>query len=256
MIHKTWVDIHCHLDMLENPEDAVLKAKECGVEKIITISTTPENQAKVLEISNKYFPNVFCTFGIHPHDAKDFNKEVKKYILENAHVKNCVAVGEIGLDYYYNHSKPSIQRKVFFEQLEIVQELSLPVQIHTRDAEKDTIDILKKFKPKGVIHCFTGTQWLADEALAMGMNISFSGIVTFKNAKQLADVAKNTPIDRMHIETDAPFLAPIPMRGKQNTPAYVVHVGEFLAELKQTSLENFKQQMYKNAVSIFSKLEK
>ncbi len=250
----SWIDIHCHLDMLEDPQQAILEAKECGVTHMITISTTPATQKKVLEFSKKYFPNVFCTFGIHPHDAKDFDIEVKKYILENAHVKNCVAIGEIGLDYYYNYSEQSVQKQVFLEQLEMAQELDLPVQIHTRDAEKDTIDILKKIKPKGVIHCFTGTQWLADEALSLGMNISFSGIVTFKNAKQLVDVAKNTPIDRMHIETDAPFLAPVPVRGKKNTPAYVGHVGKFLADLKGIEAEEFKQQMYKNALAVFTKL--
>lgn len=254
MTHKTWIDIHCHLDMLEDPKEAVSKAKKCGVEKIITISTNPASQKKVLDFAGS-FPNVFCTLGIHPHDAKDFNIEVKKYILKNAHIKKCVAIGEIGLDYYYNHSEPSVQQKVFFEQLEMAQELNLPVQIHTRDAEKDTIDILKKFKPKGVIHCFTGTQWLADEALSLGMNISFSGIVTFKKANEIQAVAKNTPIDRMHIETDAPFLAPVPMRGKKNVPANIPYIGGFLSTLKGIDTEELKKILWKNSISTFPKTQ-
>lgn len=251
-----WIDIHCHLDMIENHKDAVRTAKESDVTQMITISTTPCTLKTVQSLSKKYTPNVLYTLGIHPHDAKDFDLTSKHYILENAPSTCCVAIGEIGLDYYYEYSDRSVQKQVFEDQLKIASELNLPVQIHTRDAERDTIEILKKFKGKirGVIHCFTGTKWLADEAMALGMNISFSGIVTFKNAKNLVDVAKSVPLDRMHIETDSPFLAPAPMRGKKNTPSFLIHVGQFLAKIKEVDLENFKQQMYKNAFDIFPKL--
>ncbi len=251
-----WVDIHCHLDMIENHKDAVNKAKELGVEQMITISTTPDTLKTVQSLSKQYAPNVFYTLGIHPHDAKDFDLASKNYILENANNTCCVAIGEIGLDYYYEYSDRIIQRQVFEDQLNIASDMNLPIQIHTRDAEKDTIDILKKFdgKIKGVIHCFTGTKWLAEEAMALGMNISFSGIVTFKNANNLVDIAKSVPLDRIHIETDAPFLAPVPVRGKKNSPAFLIHVGEFLAKIKEINVEKFKQQLYKNAFDTFPKL--
>ena len=164
-----WVDIHCHLDMLKDPELSIKRALQNDVTKMITISTTLATGKKALEFSKKYPSNVYCTLGVHPHDASTFDIEVKKFILENA--KNAVAIGEIGLDYYYEYSDRITQKQVFNEQLEIATELGLPVQIHTRDAEKDTIEILKKHKPKGVIHCFTGTKLLAEECLSLGMNI-------------------------------------------------------------------------------------
>jgi TatD DNase family protein len=168
-----------------------------------------------------------------------------------------VAIGEIGLDYYYNQSPKEEQIDAFRAQLGIAERTGLPVEIHTRDAEEDTIRVLNEFKGrvKGIIHCFTGTRWLAEQALDLGFNISISGVVTFKNADDLRATVKMLPLDRIHVETDAPFLAPIPMRGRKNTPAYVVHTAKFVAELKGVTLEELCEQTRKNALAMFPKIQ-
>lgn len=257
MANLFWTDMHAHLDKLEEgPEKAIEMALAQNVKRIITIATDPNDLKTVLEYSDKYSPHVYCTLGIHPHEGVTYTPEVKAFIKANAHHPRVVAVGEIGLDYYYLQSPKKEQLFAFREQLELACELGLPVEIHTRDAEVDTVQILKEFKGKvtGLIHCFTGTQWLADEALALGLNISISGIVTFKNAGDLRRVVESIPLDRLHVETDAPFLAPVPMRGKTNTPSYVVHTADFVANLKKISVADLCLQTNKNAEKIFPKL--
>lgn len=251
-----WIDTHTHFGMLEgNPEEALTLAKSQGVYRFINIGTTPEDHGPVLEFAQKHYPTVFCTLGIHPHDAKLYTEVVEKSIRANAPSKEVIAIGEIGLDYYYMNSSIEEQKFAFEKQLQIAADLKLPVEIHTRDAEKDTIEILKKFKGsvKGLLHCFTGTQWLADEALNLDFNISISGVVTFKKAAELQQVVKSLPIDRIHVETDAPFLAPIPHRGKKNTPAYVIHTAEFVAGLKGISIEKLSNQILENTKKLFPK---
>lgn len=253
-----WIDIHAHLNFLEiTPEQALKEAQEKGVQKIITIGTEPEDLPVVLDLANKFSPDVYCTLGIHPHEGKVFNQDVEKYLRENLNNERVVAVGEIGLDYYYESSPREEQLKAFRAQMELAEEFNLPVEIHTRDAEEDTIAILKEFdgRVRGLIHCFTGTQNLATHALDYGFNISFSGIVTFKNAQDLRDVAANTPLDRMHVETDAPFLAPVPMRGKKNQPDYMLWTAQRVAEIKAVELELFCQQMKQNALKMFPKIQ-
>lgn len=256
--HTPWIDVHCHLDRLEGGSDFALKlAQENGVQKIITIGTEPEDLATVIALAEKHYPSVFCTLGIHPHEGVKYSDEVGKFILQNAHRKEVVAIGEIGLDYYYNQSPKEEQIYAFREQLKIAQHLQLPVEIHTRDAEEDTIRILKEFEGQvtGLIHCFTGTAWLAEEALKLGFNISISGVVTFKNAQSLRDIVQNIiPLDRLHVETDAPFLAPVPMRGKSNTSAYVVHTAKVVAELKNVSQHELAEITHQNAKKLFKKL--
>jgi TatD DNase family protein len=250
-------DIHCHLDMLEEgPQAAIDLAKASGVEKLITIGTDPSDHNFVLEISEKHYPFVYCTLGVHPHQGSVWTPEIGQFIKKHHHKKTVVAVGEIGLDYYYNQSPKDQQQKAFSDQLDLAAELGLPVEIHTRDAEQDTVDILENYRGKvtGVIHCFTGTQWLAQKCLDLGFNISFSGIVTFKNAEDLRQTCQYVPLDRMHVETDAPFLAPVPMRGKKNTPAYVVHTAAFVSQLKKVSVSELELQTQKNAHQIFPKL--
>lgn len=253
-----WIDMHCHLDRLEGGPDVALKlAHENGVEKIITIGTDPADLPVVLELAEKYAPDVFCTLGIHPHDGIKYTDEVGKFILENGPRPQVVAVGEIGLDYYYDQSPRAEQITAFEKQLAIAKELNLPVEIHTRDAEEDTVNILKKYKGDvtGLIHCFTGTEWLAKEALDLGFNISISGVITFRNAQSLRDIVKNIiPLDRIHVETDAPFLSPVPMRGKTNTAAYVVHTAKAVADLKSVSLEKLSEQTKLNAKNLLKKL--
>lgn len=253
-----WIDIHAHLNMLEEGVDAAIaNAQSVGVKKIITIGTEPGDHPLVLDIARKFYPDVYCTLGVHPHDGKAYTEDAGRFIEAHAADREVVAVGEIGLDYYYNQSPVEDQKHAFRAQLEIAKRTGLPVEIHTRDAEEDTIAILKEFKGevRGVIHCFTGTQWLAEQALDVGFNISISGVVTFKNADSLRATVKMLPLDRIHVETDAPFLAPIPMRGKKNTPAYVLHTAEYVANLKGVSLEALCEQTRKNALDMFPKVQ-
>ncbi|MFN8944406.1 MAG: TatD family hydrolase, partial [Pseudobdellovibrionaceae bacterium] len=210
----------------------------------------------VLEIAKKRYPQVFCTLGVHPHEAKVLTDEVLNWIETHATEKEVIAVGEIGLDYYYTHSEKNIQIEAFEKQLSLAKKLKMPVEIHTRDAEADTVEILKKFKGdvKGIIHCFTGSEWLAFQCLDLGFNISISGVVTFKNADSLRQSVKKLPLDRIHVETDAPFLAPIPQRGKSNTPAFVVHTAQAVADLQGIPLIDLQRVTNSNAEKLFSKL--
>lgn len=253
-----WTDIHCHLDKLEGgPEQAISMALEHGISRIITIGTEPADLSIVIGLAEKFAPHVYCTIGIHPHDGTKYSEEVGKFILEKATLPMVVAVGEIGLDYYYEQSPKIEQQEAFDQQLNIAKQLGLPVEIHTREAESDTIQILKKYKGDvtGVIHCFTGTDWLAQQALDLGFNISISGVVTFKNADSLRSTVKNIiPLDRLHIETDAPFLAPVPMRGKQNTSAYMVHTAQVVADLKKISIAELSHVTQRNAEKMFKKI--
>ena len=253
-----WVDVHCHLDRLEGGPAVALKlAQDAGVKRLITIGTEPEDLPIVLGLAEKFPGSVYCTLGIHPHEGIKYTDEVGEFLRKNASHPSVVAIGEIGLDYYYDQSPRDEQQHAFRQQLQIAKDCQLPVEIHTRDAEEDTIKILKEFQGDvvGIIHCFTGTSWLAQQSLDLGFNISISGVVTFKNAGDLRDTVKNiVPIDRLHVETDAPFLAPVPMRGKSNTSAYMVHTAQVVADLKNVSLETLCQQTKLNAKKMFKKL--
>lgn len=251
-----WIDTHTHFEMIEETAEKALDlARQQGVQKFINIGTSIEDNKNVLDFSKKFYPTVFCALGIHPHDAKTYSDSTDQFLRTHALNKEVIAIGEIGLDYYYMNSEKDQQRLAFEKQLQIAQDLNLPVEIHTRDAEKETLEILKKYegKVKGLLHCFTGTQWLADEALKIGFNISISGIVTFKNAKDLQEIVKKIPLNRLHIETDAPFLTPIPHRGKKNTPAYVSHVGEFVANLRGLTPGELQNQLLLNTKTLFKK---
>lgn len=253
-----WVDIHTHLNFLDvSGQEAVDEALAQGIQKFITIGTETKDLPIVQKLAEDLSPQVFCTLGIHPHEGIQFDDEVDTYLRENLLGERAVAVGEIGLDYYYDNSPREKQIEAFKRQMQIAADLKLPVEIHTRDAEEDTIEILEEYKGRvqGVIHCFTGTQKLATAALDYGYNISFSGIVTFKSAQELREVAIKTPIDRMHVETDAPFLAPVPVRGKKNRPLNMLWTAQLVAELKKTEIPAFCSQMKKNAQVMFPKLQ-
>lgn len=253
-----WIDLHTHLDKLEEgPDEALRKAREAGVRKLVTIGTEPQDLPVVLEFSRKYAPDVYCTLGIHPHEGAVYTEEIGRFIETHAVEPGVIAVGEIGLDYYYQQSPQAEQRAAFRAQLDIAARLKMPIEIHTRDAEPDTVEILGEYRGRvnGIVHCFTGTQWLAEKALDLGYNISISGIVTFKNAEELRNVVRYVPLDRLHVETDAPFLAPVPMRGKQNTPAYVVHTAKFVAGLKNVSEEQLAEATRDNALKMFPKIQ-
>ncbi len=255
---NSWIDIHCHLDMLEQgPEEIIRLALERNVGHMVSIGTEPADYQKILQWSQEFPNRVSCTIGVHPHHGQivtqDILDSVKTLSEKNPEV---IAVGEIGLDYFYKNSAVEEQKKAFIEQLEIAAELSLPVEIHTRDAEEDTVEILKQFKGrvKGVIHCFTSSQWLAHQCLDLGYNISLSGVVTFKNADDLRKTAKSLPLDRIHVETDAPFLAPIPHRGKKNMPAFVVDTGIFVARELGMTPDELMQQTTTNTIKMFPRI--
>lgn len=252
-----WTDIHAHLNMLNiSVSEALKKAQAHHIRRVITIGTEPEDLPVVLELAKKHQPQVFCTLGIHPHEAKKFDRSVADYLRQNLNHPRVVAVGEIGLDYYYEHSERGLQKQAFRRQMEIAEEFDLPVQIHTRDADDDTIPVLEDFKGRvrGIIHCFTGTERLARAALDAGFNLSFSGVLTFKNAQNLRDIASWAPLDRIHVETDSPFLAPVPLRGQKNHPAFMIWTAECLRSLKKLSVEELCRQMKVNSEQMFPRL--
>lgn len=252
-----WIDVHTHLNFLEiEPEEAIRQALDKSVNRIITIGTEPKDLPVVLGLADTWAPHVFCTLGIHPHEGKLYTDEVENYLRTHLSKPRVVAVGEIGLDYYYNNSSREEQLNAFRRQMQLAEEFQMPVEIHTRDADDDTIQVLQEFqgRVRGIIHCFTGTQRLADAALDCGYNISFSGVVTFKKAEELREICKKVPVDRMHVETDAPFLAPAPLRGQKNQPDFVLWTAKMVAEIKNIPLYDFCVQMRENANKMFPKL--
>lgn len=256
MIYKI-IETHCHLDYLkDHPLEEILEvAKSQGVEKFLTIAVEPDNFDTVYELSQKY-PEVYFTQGIHPHDAKLFSEEAFAKIEQRAPEEKMLAVGEIGLDYHYDNSPRDIQKQVFKKQLEIAIKLTKPVVIHSRDADEDTISILKHYAPlmkrKGVIHSFTSGENLARTAMDLGFYLGFNGIITFKNAGNVRDIVTLAPIEKILVETDSPFLAPIPFRGRENSPKNIPHIIEKIAEIKGLDPEQVANITFKNAMDCFS----
>jgi len=251
------LESHCHLDYLkdEGIDEVLDRAGQVGVERTITIATEPDNLQTVLDIANQR-PQVFCTQGIHPHEAKLVSESVLKTIKHNAQTQDKVlAVGEIGLDYYYQHSERDVQLKAFEQQLQIACDLDLPVVIHTREADDDTQGVLKQFSShlakKGVIHSFTSSLALAEFCLQEGFALGFNGIISFNRADNVREVLAATPLDRILMETDAPYLTPVPYRGKQNEPQYLPFIAEKIAEVKGVEVEALLPQIYQNTVAVF-----
>lgn len=244
--------------MLKSDPDAALNSAAAqGVTRVITIGTEPKDHPLVLEWAARRFPQVACTLGVHPHEATLWSPEVRDFIRANRQAKGLVAVGEIGLDYYYNNSPQDVQIAAFREQMLLAEELGLPVQIHTRDADADTAKVLEEFRGRvrGLLHCFTSSAELARVALNCGFDLSFSGVVTFKNAQALRDVVRDVPLERLHVETDAPFLAPVPKRGQGNVPEFVLHTARTVAEIKGISLAELSGQTVANASRLFTRLD-
>ncbi|HLF59182.1 MAG TPA: TatD family hydrolase, partial [Alphaproteobacteria bacterium] len=233
------VDSHCHLDFPDfaaERDDVVARARDAGVGTMLSISTKLSTFDGVRAVAESY-PDVYCTVGVHPHEAdREEGAKDSALLVALARHPKVVGLGETGLDYYYAHSSRENQRAAFAAHLEAARETGLPVIVHSRDAESDTMEILREAAGKGgvtgLLHCFTGTRALADFALSIGFYVSFSGIITFKNAEDLRETAKSVPMDRLLVETDAPYLAPIPNRGKRNEPAFVVYTAALLARLK------------------------
>jgi len=253
------IETHCHLDYLDNEElpNQLRKARDVGVKKFVTIAVSEENLTSAIELAN-YYDDVWATQGIHPHSAADYTDGTEKKILTNLQCNKVVAIGEIGLDYYYDHSEREIQKTVFEKQLKLASEADLPVVIHTREADDDTIEILRKYslalKKKGVIHSFTSTMKLAEFCLSEGFKLGFNGIVTFKSAENVLEVVERTPLDQMVLETDSPYLTPVPYRGKQNAPYYLPFIAKKIAEIKNIDIEILLQNTYQNSIDLFAGL--
>jgi len=251
----TVADSHCHIDMPQFDSDraeVVARAREAGVAAMLVVGGVDEEQGhrRGLRVADEF--GLAASAGVHPHEAKLWSADIEDELRGFAREKRVVAIGEIGLDFHYDHSPRDVQRDVFRRQIRLAREASLPVIVHTREADDETAAILEEEKAGecgGVIHCFTGGEDLARRALALGFFISFSGIVAFPRAEVIQQVARSVPRERLLVETDSPFLAPPPHRGKRNEPAFVVDVarkvaslrGEAVADVGRIALENFRR---------------
>ncbi len=257
------VDSHCHLDYLQRDgrdlNEVVAAAARAGVGTLVTICTKVTEFDTILGIAEAH-ENVWCSVGIHPHEAESEPEVTAERLIELAAHPKVVGIGETGLDYFYEHSPRDAQQKSFRAHITASRETGLPLIVHTRDADEDTIAILEDEMGKGaypgVIHCFSSSQWLAERSVEMGMAISISGILTFKKAEELRDAVAGVPVENLLVETDAPYLAPVPKRGKQNEPAFVVHTAERLAELKGLSGAELARATTDNFFRLFSKTER
>lgn len=250
------IDSHCHLDYFDDAEAVVARAREAGVTAMVTIGTKLREFDKVRAIAAT-FPDVVCTVGVHPHEAGEEGAEATTArLVELAEDPNVVGIGETGLDYFYEHSTRDDQISAFRAHIAAAQQTGLPLIVHTRDADADTSQILAECYAEtpftGVIHCFSSGRQLAESALEIGFMISISGIVTFKKAEELRAVVRDVvPLERMLVETDAPYLAPVPHRGKRNEPAFVRHTAAAVAELKSTDIQEVMQKTSVNCATLF-----
>lgn len=254
------IDSHTHVDatQFDADRDAVIqRARDAGVRRIVAVGQwqNPGDFGGAFELAEKH-PELFCaTIGVHPHECARVPPEDWVRLEELAARSETVAVGETGLDYFYDHSPRDEQQKWFHFQLDLAKRLGKPVVVHTRDADEDTFAILKEHRPeRGILHCFTGGPERAKGYLDLGMYLSVAGVVSFKNAVELQEAVRMIPLDRLLIETDCPYLAPIPFRGKRNEPAWVRHVAEKVAELKGLSVEAVAAATTANAIQVFGLL--
>ncbi|ABD80914.1 TatD family hydrolase [Saccharophagus degradans] len=254
------VDSHCHLDRLDlsryedGLDGAIAAAKEQGVKTMLCVCISEENKQQVVDIASKY-EGLFCSVGTHPSDVTSEVVSVET-LVEWAKAPKVVALGESGLDYYYSKDYADIQKQSFANHLIAGAQLDLPVIVHTRDARQDTLDLIKEYgstESAGVLHCFTENWEMAKAAMDLNYYISISGIVTFRNAESLRDVVKKMPLDRLLVETDSPYLAPVPFRGKPNEPRYVREVAQFVADLKGISLESLAEITTNNFHTLFKR---
>ncbi|PLW83104.1 TatD family deoxyribonuclease [Kineobactrum sediminis] len=250
------IETHCHLDYLdqEHLQQTLQRSREVGIDRIITIAVSADNLDRVLALT-RVAPDVWGTQGIHPHEAESFDAAAEAKIREHARDPRIVAVGEIGLDYFYDHADRAVQRQVFARQLAVAVELDLPVVIHTREADDDTRAILGEFAPhlarKGVIHSFTSSIELAEYCLAEGFMLGFNGITTFNRADNVRAVVAATPLGRILLETDSPYLTPVPYRGRPNAPFYLPFVAEQVAAVKQIPVEELLVAVRANSLDLF-----
>ena len=250
------IDSHCHLDhepMFSDLKNVLNRSKENGVEKILTICTTKDSFKKIIEII-KFDPIIYGTYGIHPHEVSA-NIVSKEEIIENVvSNKKIIAIGESGLDFYYNHSSKENQISSFKLHIEAAIDLNIPIIVHSRNAEKETFDILNDYKisnPKILMHCFTGSTEFANKLLSLNSYFSASGIITFKKSSDLQETFRLIPNEKLLIETDSPYLAPVPLRGKKNEPSYIKHTLIKLADIKNISADNIDKITSQNFNILF-----
>jgi TatD DNase family protein len=253
------VDSHCHLDFpefIDDMDDVVGRAAEAGVNHMLTICTRVSKFDQVLAVARLY-DNIYCSVGIHPHNADSEPQVTAEHLIRMAADDKVIGLGETGLDFYYDNSPRDIQKRQFRAHIEASRQTGLPLIIHTRDADDEMAEILTEEAGKGefsgLLHCFSSSRKLADVAMELGLYLSISGIVTFKKADELRDIVKDAPIERLLVETDAPYLAPVPMRGKRNEPAFTRHTAEKIAEIKGLTLAEVARATTDNFFALFSK---
>jgi TatD DNase family protein len=259
-----FVDSHCHIDGQEfdaDREEVIRRAAEAGVKAMLVVGTGEandfENFARAVRVADEH-ENIFAAIGVHPHDAKTFDAEAEKRLIDLVKSsRKVVAWGEIGLDFYYDHSPRDVQADVFRRQIRIAKDLDLPIIIHSRDADEETVAILSEecagenFRG-GIMHCFGGSAAMAEALMKIGFLISFAGNVTFKKAENLREAARVVPLERLLIETDCPFLTPVPFRGRRNEPMYVVETARFLAQFYGIELETLANRTTQNFSDFFN----
>ncbi len=249
------IDTHCHLydqKLYNDLEQIILNAKESNISKMICIGDNLNTSDQSIQISEKY-SNIYASVGIHPHEAKNAPSEYLKQISQKINHKKVVAIGEIGLDYHYNFSDPNTQKNIFLGQLKLAKKLDLPTIVHCRDAYEDLYNLILQSKNnKGVIHCFSGDLEFAQKIIELGYYISFTGMITF--VKELEYIIEKIDLKHMMVETDSPYLAPVPYRGKINQPAYVNKVAEKIADIKNITIEEVDTITSNNASLLFDKL--
>ncbi len=249
-----FADTHAHLysEYYDNIDFVINDANNRGIKYIINAGIDANSNKEVLELSSKY-PNLYCVLGVHPEDVDTYYDADLQYIIDNLNNPKVVGIGEIGLDYYYTKENKEKQKEIFCKQLEVAEKYNLPVVVHSREATQDTIDCLKKYKVKGVIHAFSGSLDTANIYIKMGFKLGVGGVVTFKNSK-LKEVFKEVDISNIVFETDSPYLSPEPLRGRVNNPGNVDHIVKFISELKNVSIEELSKVSMDNVRYVFDKI--
>jgi TatD DNase family protein len=254
------IDSHCHLDFpdfADELEAVVKRARDAGVERLVTISTRVRQGARLVSIAEQ-FANVYFTIGTHPHQAAEEPEVDAAAIRAFAAHPKCVGIGEAGLDYHYDFAPRDVAARVFRAQIGLARELELPLVIHAREADDDIAAILREEMAAGpfqaVLHCFTSSRALAETGLELGLHVSFSGVLTFKSSRELRAIAADVPLDRLLVETDAPYLAPVPHRGRRNEPAFVVETARALAEVKGVDGSTIAAATRANTLRLFEKM--
>ncbi|CDE88419.1 TPA: TatD family deoxyribonuclease [Candidatus Gastranaerophilales bacterium HUM_20] len=249
------IDTHSHINMIESLSlDEIIKnAFDNGIDKIIVPSAYPADMENIMDLVNKY-DNVYGMLGIHPSEVKSWDDSFIEKIKNYAKNSKIAAIGEIGLDYYWDKSFNDLQKEVFIKQIKLANELNLPIDIHDREAHKDTYDIIQEHNngSKVIMHCFSGSVEFARECVKAGFYLGIGGVVTFKNAVKMKEVAKDVPLEKILLETDAPYLTPVPFRGKENQPAYVKYIAEEIASLREITKEEVALVTTENAKTVFN----